>query len=371
MNIRLFAAGIFLTGALGAMAQQATVTLPKGDTIRNINVSHALLSNMLTARSQADMKISEESVPVTDGMAVIKLDPAGAARYSISLGEDNSADFYAAPDETLRIDVVSVNPLDYSVAGTLLMEGMTGLEQLLRPVEARQKEIIDASDNGIEPAPEAIEAIRNDYYKILRNFIRQNPDNPAAVYALMNLDSEDFLEAFSLLGDNARASLLYPFAEARKPAMERRVEQERKQKEMASGKYDAPGFTLPSLDGKEVSLSQFKGKWVILDFWGSWCIWCIKGFPHLKEAYEAYKDRLEVIGIDCGDTMDAWKAAVEKYQLPWVNVYKEESDKALLEAYGVQGFPTKAIVNPKGKIVDITTGEDPAFYKRLEAFMAK
>lgn len=368
-KISIFAACAFAAlGAAPAAAQQAVVTLPANDTIKSLGVSHALLSNMLTARSQADLGVVEENVAVENGKAVITLDKAGAARYSIAISPETAIDFYAAPDETLSVDVTSVNPLDYSVSGTALMEGMSRMERQLAPVTARQNEIMAS---GVEPDAETIGKIREDMTKVFNDYVKANPDDPAAVYALLNLSGEDFLDAFGLLGENARKSILFPFAEAQRPMVEQNVAKERMQRELASGKHEAPAFTLPDLEGKEVSLSQFKGKWVILDFWGSWCIWCIKGFPKLKATYEQYKDRLEVIGIDCRDSKDAWKAAVAKYELPWVNVYKEDSNTALLESYGVQGFPTKAIVNPEGKIVDITTGEDPSFYDRLASFISR
>ena len=128
----------------------------------------------------------------------------------------------------------------------------------------------------------------------------------------------------------------------------------------------APDFTLKNLEGNNVSLNEFQGSWVVLDFWGSWCKWCIKGIPEMKAAYEAYKDLgFEIIGIDCGDTVETWKGAVERYGLPWVNVYNPEGSP-LLKEYGVQGFPTKVIINPEGYIYDIVVGEDPEFYNILK-----
>lgn len=130
----------------------------------------------------------------------------------------------------------------------------------------------------------------------------------------------------------------------------------------------APDFTLEGIDGKQVSLSDFRGKWVILDFWGSWCPWCIKGFPALKEAYKEYAGKVEVIGIDCGDTKDVWKDAVAKYELPWVQVYNPR-ESGLTDQYGIQGFPTKFIIDPQGNIANCTVGEDPEFFDALKVLV--
>lgn len=130
----------------------------------------------------------------------------------------------------------------------------------------------------------------------------------------------------------------------------------------------APDFTLNDINGAPLSLSDLKGKWVILDFWGSWCPWCIKGFPALKEAYKQYDGKVEVLGIDCRDTQDVWKAAVKKYELPWLQVYCP-NDSDLPRKYGIQGFPTKFIIDPEGNVANVTVGEDPAFFDVLSTLV--
>ena len=127
----------------------------------------------------------------------------------------------------------------------------------------------------------------------------------------------------------------------------------------------APDFTLNDLSGKPLTLSSLRGKYVILDFWGSWCGWCIKGIPQMKEYYQKYAGKFEILGIDCNDSEEKWKAAVAKYELPWLHVYNT-NDSGVLEQYAIQGFPTKIIVGPDGKIVKTIIGEDPAFYTFLD-----
>ena len=128
---------------------------------------------------------------------------------------------------------------------------------------------------------------------------------------------------------------------------------------------EAPDFTLNDINGKPLTLSSLRGKYVILDFWGSWCGWCIKGIPQMKEYYQKYAGKFEILGIDCNDPEEKWKAAVEKYELPWLHVYNTRDSK-VLEQYQIEGFPTKIIVGPNGKIVKTVIGEDPAFYTFLD-----
>ena len=133
----------------------------------------------------------------------------------------------------------------------------------------------------------------------------------------------------------------------------------------------APDFTLNDINGKPLALSSLRGKYVIIDFWGSWCGWCIKGMPEMKKYYEKYNGKLEILGVDCNDTEEKWKAAVEKHQLPWKHVYNPRSNREVLTKYAVSGFPTKVLVDPKGNIVKLLAGEDPAFYQLLDEVLAK
>ena len=85
----------------------------------------------------------------------------------------------------------------------------------------------------------------------------------------------------------------------------------------------------------------------------------------MKNYYEKYKGKMEILGIDCRDTEEKWKAAVTKYELPWLHVRNEETpDVSLL--YAVQGYPTKIVIDPEGKIAKIVVGESPAFYEYLD-----
>lgn len=129
----------------------------------------------------------------------------------------------------------------------------------------------------------------------------------------------------------------------------------------------APDFELPNLQGATTKLSSLRGKYVVIDFWGSWCIWCIRGIPQMKTYYAKYKDKMEILGVDCRDTEDKWRAAVEEHQLPWLQVRcPNEQLQALAAQYNIEGFPTKVVVDPKGKIAKVVVGEDPAFYTYLD-----
>lgn len=134
----------------------------------------------------------------------------------------------------------------------------------------------------------------------------------------------------------------------------------------------APDFELPNLQGSTTKLSSLRGKYVVLDFWGSWCVWCIRGIPNMKTYYAKYKDKMEILGVDCRDTEDKWKAAVEEHQLPWLQVRcPDEQLQTIAAQYNIEGFPTKVVIDPNGKLIKTVVGEDPEFYTYLDQLFKK
>ena len=137
----------------------------------------------------------------------------------------------------------------------------------------------------------------------------------------------------------------------------------------------APNFELPDLQGNPRKLSSLRGKYVIIDFWGSWCVWCIRGFPAMKDVYAKYKDDLEILGVDCQDSERKWRTAVEQYELPWLQVRcPDDMMDDLAQMYGIEGFPTKAVVSPEGKLLKVVVGvvgEDPEFYTYLDELLGE
>ena len=127
----------------------------------------------------------------------------------------------------------------------------------------------------------------------------------------------------------------------------------------------APDFSAKQADGKTFTLSSLQGRYVVLDFWGSWCMWCIKGIPDMKTSYAKYKDKVEFVGIACRDTEERWKVTTKKYRLPWISTLNPDSND-LVKVYEIKGFPTKIVIDPDGIIIKIVLGEDPSFYAYLD-----
>ncbi len=143
----------------------------------------------------------------------------------------------------------------------------------------------------------------------------------------------------------------------------------------------APVFSTTDIDGKALSLSDFKGKYVLLDFWASWCVPCRKGNPHLIKLYQQYKGKgFEIIGIADDDSKpEKWHKAVEQDEIGiWKHVLRGakfdgtnfDLSKDVTQGYGVSSLPTKVLIDPQGVIIGRYGGGNGDTDEQLDAKLA-
>jgi peroxiredoxin len=115
----------------------------------------------------------------------------------------------------------------------------------------------------------------------------------------------------------------------------------------------APNFTLHDRSGKSVSLSSLKGKYVLIDFWASWCGPCRSESPNMVKLYQKFKDKnFEILGVSLDGSEDAWNGAIEKDGLTWLHVSDlMQWNSPVVSMYGIEGIPATVIVDPSGVIV--------------------
>lgn len=123
----------------------------------------------------------------------------------------------------------------------------------------------------------------------------------------------------------------------------------------------AKDFIATDINGNILRLSDLKGKYILLDFWASWCVPCRKGNPHLIKLYNQYKAKgIEFIGVSSDTDPIAWRKAVQKDGLPWQHVLGFEKEKRLKGIknendvdmlFGIYSLPTKILIDPNGVII--------------------
>lgn len=117
---------------------------------------------------------------------------------------------------------------------------------------------------------------------------------------------------------------------------------------------DAPDINLQTIDGKQFSLKSLRGKYVVLDFWASWCPDCRKDSPYIMSLYEKFAPKgIEFVGVSFDTKAEAWKNGVKKLGIKYTQVsdMKHMRESAVAQTYCVKWIPTVYVVDPEGKVV--------------------
>lgn len=199
---------------------------------------------------------------------------------------------------------------------------------------------------------------------IYAQYIKENPNDLTSGYLTLFMDPAKGLDSYNLLGSTVKESAMGELLDMVAKSFTDIVIREKNKMNIQPGK-PAPDFSLKGTDGKEYTLASFKGKYVLLDFWGEWCYWCMKGMPDMKKYYEKYKDQIEFVGINCRDSEETWQKTVREEGLAWTNLFNGD-DTGLLNKYAVEGFPTKILIDKEGKIVEVFVGESEDLYTKLD-----
>ncbi len=112
---------------------------------------------------------------------------------------------------------------------------------------------------------------------------------------------------------------------------------------------------LKDMEGKSYHLADFKGKYILLDFWSFGCGPCHASVPEMKEIHEKLKDRLAIVGLN-SDTKKIWEKATEAFKMTWYNLSDGNEDRGIYAQYGVDGIPNYVLIDPDGMVKASWTG---------------
>ena len=124
---------------------------------------------------------------------------------------------------------------------------------------------------------------------------------------------------------------------------------------------DAPDITLNTIDGKPFALKDLRGRYVVLDFWASWCGPCRQEMPNVKAAYAKYHDKgFDIVGVSFDKNMESWKNGVAKLGIEYTQVsdLKQMRESPVAKAYHIGWIPTVYVIDPQGKVALATVVSD-------------
>ncbi|MVN21967.1 TlpA disulfide reductase family protein [Mucilaginibacter arboris] len=193
-------------------------------------------------------------------------------------------------------------------------------------------------------------------------FVNENKNSLASFYAAMSLDQMKYEKELVAYADELKGK--FPGNQA--------VMQFEKHMELVkpvSVGHQAPDFSIPGIDGKPVKLADYKGKYVMLDFWASWCAPCRKENPNVVKLYQQYHPKgLNIVGISLDEDKNAWQKAVNDDHLTWTHGGELKNfNGPTVASYQVQAIPSNFILDPSGKIIakNITGNDLAVFFAKI------
>jgi peroxiredoxin len=185
-----------------------------------------------------------------------------------------------------------------------------------------------------------------DYSADILKFVNRNKNNLAGFYAATSLEEAKYEPQLIAYADDLKDNF------KDNPGVQRFVHQMMELKPVSIG-HKAPDFTIAGIDGKPVKLSDFKGKYLMLDFWASWCMPCRQENPNVVKQYAKYKPLgLNILGISLDQDKAKWQQAVNADKLTWSHASDLKNFEGQTERlYHIEAIPSNFIIDPQGTIV--------------------
>ncbi|OOQ58986.1 TlpA disulfide reductase family protein [Mucilaginibacter pedocola] len=200
-----------------------------------------------------------------------------------------------------------------------------------------------------------------DYSQEILKFVDKNKANLAGFYAVTSLDQQKYEQQLVAYADAIKDEF------KDNPSVRTFVKQMEIAKPVSIG-HKAPDFTINSIDGKKLSLADYKGKYVMIDFWASWCAPCRQENPNVVKQYAKFNSKgFNILGISLDEDKSPWEKAIKADGLKWAHASDlQRFDGPTERLYHIEAIPSNFIIDPQGTIVAKNiTGSD------LEAFLNK
>lgn len=219
---------------------------------------------------------------------------------------------------------------------------------------------VKASEKERKIFDDGMQSLNDQTAAAVTSFISKYPQSPVGPFIILDRfvnypNPEMEIKTFSMLGDKAKNSFY-----GKRITEHRRIAEK-------TGIGATPDFAITDTAGNLVKLSSLRGKYVLVDFWASWCAPCRKENPNVVKAYQQFHDKgFEIVGVSLDTKKDAWMKAIEKDRLTWNHVSDLKGwESDIVKEYGIKVVPTSFLLDKEGKVIANNLREE-ALHKKLK-----
>lgn len=349
----LLAAGLFLSLTNSLLAQKNTFTIH--GTITNLSTGKVYL-----AHENEKMVAVTDSAQIVNNKFVFKGSINNPAFYTLYLSDKQKGASFLVEPASLTVTADKDSLYKAKVTGSVLYDTYMSFYTVdWKPITAKAGDIYKRLDKAEkEGRTKADPAVRKGFDE---EFKALGVLNDSVVNAFVKRNKNSIASAMVILDryinypyyDNARALMPLLSKDVQQSSFGKQIYTALALDEKTAAGKTAPVFSMADAEGKKVSLTDFKGKYVLVDFWASWCGPCRKENPNVVAAYKKYHDKgFEILGVSLDSNKEAWQKAIQADGLIWHHVSDLKgwkNDAAAL--YGVKSVPASFLIGPDGKVI--------------------
>ena len=303
----------------------------------------------------------QDSAVLTNGSFQFKGDVPYPVKASLTLKQnDGNTDMFSVDEQSLYLDKgnITVNGSDKIKTASIkggkaqadylrLQSQLKPLQEKMTPLSLKMRDYF--KDNNMKARDSLfpfLAAIRKDMTTTETDFIKNNPGSYVTLSMLKDRSVMINLASFEPLYNNLQ------------PGLKQTADGKRMAEKLAIAKRLAPGqpfinFTLNDTEDRPTMLEKFKGKYILLDFWASWCGPCRAENPHVLKAYQQFKNKnFDVVAVSLDVKKDAWVKAIKEDGMPWTQLSDLKGFKSpVVMEYGIEAIPQNFLLDPQGRII--------------------